>query len=210
MDTLKGKNIIYFILLHYLILAFAFWTPLFEGFYSNIIAFVLFIFVLTLFKDVRLTISKSFNPTVFKKGSFYLALFFCVISFYIVAAIYYGRGIDLATTWYYLTHPHYTVPDRTFYKLLLFSIGLVVIRPIMEEIIYRVLIQGYLQSKFNKWIALFATSFIFGIMHFDNMIHPGIHGLVYGFLNMKFKSIYPSLVLHMLWNLYALFYFNYI
>lgn len=210
METFKGKDILSVILIHYLILAFVFWTPLFEWFYSNIITFVLFILVLTLFKNVRLAISKYFNPTMFKRGSFYLLLILCILSFYFLAAIYYGRGIDLTTTWYYLTHPQYTVPDKTLYKLILFSFGLVVIRPFIEEIVYRVLIQGYLHSKFNKWVALFTASFIFGIMHFDNMIHAGIHGLVYGFLFMKYRSIYPSLILHIIWNLYALFYFNYI
>lgn len=116
----------------------------------------------------------------------------------------------MATTWYYLSHPYATITDSTPYKLVLYAIGLVVIRPFLEEIIFRVLLQGYLQSKINKWFALIISSVLFGVMHFDNMVHSGIHGFVYGYLFMKFRSIYPSLILHVCWNLYAMFYFNYI
>src|SRR5699024_5644806 len=42
-----------------------------------------------------------------------------------------------------------------------------ILGPILEEIIFRKILFGYLNEKFNVWIAAFVSSLIFGLVHME-------------------------------------------
>lgn len=83
--------------------------------------------------------------------------------------------------------------------LVLISTGILI--PILEEVIFRFGI-GYNLINVNKYYALILQAIVFGIMH-GNLIQ-GIYafflGLLFGYTDMKEKSIIPSIIMHITIN----------
>ena len=89
--------------------------------------------------------------------------------------------------------------------------------PIVEELIFRGMIQEYLASKTDKTVltsyltvANVITSVLFVAIHF--IYHTPlwamlvfIPSLVFGYFKEKYQSIYPSIFLHIFYNLCSLF-----
>jgi membrane protease YdiL (CAAX protease family) len=79
---------------------------------------------------------------------------------------------------------------------------LVIIAPIAEELLFR----GYLLGKLRKhaplWVAIFITSLIFAIVHFAWNVGVDVFALsiVLCILRVASKSLWPSILLHMLKN----------
>ena len=85
----------------------------------------------------------------------------------------------------------------------------VVVAPILEEIIFRGLVQTSLLAWLgpqSRWLMLFIASALFALIHGSVAswhVLPGLFilGLVLGWLYEKHGSLLPSIVLHMLFNL---------
>lgn len=80
-----------------------------------------------------------------------------------------------------------------------------VVAPIVEELIYRGL--GYsLVAQYGAWVAVVVTGVLFGASHGLLVALPvlTIFGLVVGWLRMKTDSVYPSVILHGIFNGVAL------
>ena len=108
--------------------------------------------------------------------------------------------------------PSMSAPMPLYYKLIL---G-VLIAPIFEEALFRGPIYVLVKSKVHILLLLVAIVFwsgaMFGFSHLTNfeealpsfwpyyVLILGLHGLVYGLLVLITKSIWPSVVLHMLAN----------
>jgi len=85
--------------------------------------------------------------------------------------------------------------------------------PMIEELTFRGLIQEYLEKKTKQWssflslsVANLLTSFLFVLIHF--VYHEPLWAvlvffpsLLFGYFKEKFKSIVPSILLHMFYNL---------
>ena len=97
------------------------------------------------------------------------------------------------------------------YEYLLAFATLVIIAPVAEEIIFR----GYLLGKLRKhvpiWIAILITSLLFGAVHLSWNVGIDVFALslVLCLLRIASKSLWPSILLHMLKNGVA-FYFLFI
>ena len=81
--------------------------------------------------------------------------------------------------------------------------GIVVIAPIAEEILFRGYLFGKLQSKGVKtWIAVIITSLLFAIAHFQGNVGVDVFALsiVLCLLRVYSGSIWPSIMLHMAKN----------
>ncbi|MDB5163050.1 MAG: rane protein of unknown function [Candidatus Saccharibacteria bacterium] len=87
-------------------------------------------------------------------------------------------------------------------EYILAFIMLVVIAPIAEELLFR----GYLLGKLRKhaplWVAIFITSLLFAIVHFAWNVGLDVFALsiVLCVLRVVSKSLWPSIMLHMLKN----------
>lgn len=96
-------------------------------------------------------------------------------------------------------------------ELILAFISLVVIAPVAEEVLFR----GYLLGKLRKyaplWVAILITSALFAFVHFqwNVAIDVFVLSIVLCLLRVVSKSLWPSILLHMMKNGVA-FYFLFI
>ena len=92
-------------------------------------------------------------------------------------------------------------------EYILAFLSLVVIAPIAEEIIFR----GYLLGKLRKytplWVSILITSLLFALVHFAWNVGIDVFALsiVLCLLRVWSKSLWPSILLHMLKNFVAFY-----
>src|SRR5699024_2543309 len=87
----------------------------------------------------------------------------------------------------------------------LFIVSPAILGPILEEIIYRKILFGYLNDKFNVWIAAFVSSLIFGLVHMEmqTLIVYMVMGLVFAYIYWKTKRIIIPILVHVSINSFA-------
>lgn len=83
----------------------------------------------------------------------------------------------------------------------LYVFMLIVVSPIMEEYAFRGVLLNSL-SRYGKAFALYATSIIFALAHnnFAEMIPAFAMGVALGKTSLRYKSIQPTIVIHILFN----------
>jgi hypothetical protein len=90
--------------------------------------------------------------------------------------------------------------------LLLTGLVLVVIAPVVEEAVFRGVIQPAVTRRFNVVVGVLVSGLLFAAIHFDawGLIQLAILGILLGVLARLGKSIWPSIALHALVNTQAL------
>ncbi|MDT8862410.1 CPBP family intramembrane metalloprotease [Alkalihalobacillus sp. MEB130] len=86
-----------------------------------------------------------------------------------------------------------------------FIIVISVIGPILEEIVFRLVIFGALYKRFNFWIAGILSSIIFAAVHMDftHLLVYTAMGLVFAYLYVKTKRILVPIIAHVAINLFV-------
>lgn len=86
-----------------------------------------------------------------------------------------------------------------------FIIVVSIIGPILEEVVFRLVIFGVLYKRFNFWIAGFVSSFTFAAIHFDftHILIYTMMGFVFAFLYVKTKRILVPILAHVSLNLFV-------
>jgi membrane protease YdiL (CAAX protease family) len=172
----------------------------------RILPFLIIIIALT----VRIKIGKVTKEELgLKKPDTILKSFIWCISFLLFCLL----------TEYTLNHYgllEVTKHNFTFKISLLKIVGMVLIAPIAEELIYRgVFLNKLLSLKINKHLAIFLIAMIFVAMHsftYENNLTSKI-GTVQSFLDaslfayarLSTKSLYTPIIMHMTGNLIATF-----
>lgn len=95
----------------------------------------------------------------------------------------------------------YLIPDLSFGNLLKLTLIMVFFVGLVEEIIFRSILQTSLEQALSVPEAILITSFLFGLMHsgygtFNEILYTGFVGLVLGFAFYKTKSLPFIAVLH--------------
>lgn len=90
--------------------------------------------------------------------------------------------------------------------LLIQIIGVSIMAPLAEEIIFRCCIQGTLKQGIGSWAAIIVTSVVFGAMHGTpiSFIYATALGILMGWLYDAFNSIIPSMAFHFAFNTLSL------
>ncbi|MGB9927709.1 MAG: lysostaphin resistance A-like protein, partial [Methanosarcina sp.] len=101
----------------------------------------------------------------------------------------------------------YLVPDLTLMNLLKLSVVMVFFVGLVEEVIFRSILQTRLQVALSVQEAILITSILFGLMHsgygtFHEIIYTGFVGLIMGLTFYKTKSLPFVAVLHGLVNVF--------
>ena len=101
-------------------------------------------------------------------------------------------------------------PTNQILPLLLIGVSLVILPPIVEELLMRGYLYTNLRSKLKFIPSMLITSFVFGLLHlqFNNnapllwvaALDTFILSMVLVYLREKSKSLWPSIMLHMLKN----------
>ncbi len=95
----------------------------------------------------------------------------------------------------------------TIWRVIGICLATLVIAPIAEEILYRGYVLQALLTKFSPPLAAILSALIFASIHIA--IGPGmvvylfLGGLIPAFLYIKFRSIYPCVLMHFLNNIVA-------
>ncbi len=81
-----------------------------------------------------------------------------------------------------------------------------VIGPILEEIIFRMIIFGSLYKRFNFWVAAIISSIIFAAVHmdFEHLLVYTFMGIVFAFLYVKTKRIIVPIMAHVALNSFVM------
>lgn len=102
----------------------------------------------------------------------------------------------------YLTiRADYLIPDLAFENLLKLTFIMVFFVGLIEELIFRSILQSRLEKALGVWEALLITSLMFGLMHsgygtFQEILYTGFVGLIMGLAFYKTKSLPFIAVLH--------------
>lgn len=111
----------------------------------------------------------------------------------------------------YLSSYGITMPDSDFtiikpsaFALIMQFLYVILIGPIAEELIYRGLILTLLKP-FGKWLAVFFSALIFGVMHGNIPQATSAFGsaIVMGVIAVSCGSIVPTMIIHILNNTIA-------
>jgi CAAX protease family protein len=95
----------------------------------------------------------------------------------------------------------YLIPDLTIGNLLKLTLIMVFFVGLVEEVIFRSILQTRLEQALSIQEALLITSFLFGLMHsgygtFNEILYTGFVGLILGFAFYKTRSLPFVAVLH--------------
>lgn len=89
----------------------------------------------------------------------------------------------------------------------LFSLGLLLMIALSEELIFRGYVLRNLMKSFNKWIALVISAVLFSIVHYSNqgvpavgIINTFLGGLVLGISFILSRSLWMPIFFHLSWN----------
>ena len=86
------------------------------------------------------------------------------------------------------------------------ALAIGVICPVVEELIFREAILGYmLKSDVNKWVAIIASALVFGIIHANLAQIPFaiVIGIIFGIIYYKTGNIVITSILHIVNNSFA-------
>lgn len=95
------------------------------------------------------------------------------------------------------------LPDGIWENVLYF-IAVVVCAPIFEELMFRGVILTSL-SKFGGWFAIITSGLLFGLFHMNHsqLLFAFAFGIILGFVDIRAKSIIPSIIAHAVFNGYS-------
>ena len=95
----------------------------------------------------------------------------------------------------------YFLGSDTYQRLFLGFVA-VALAPLMEEYVFRYCLLEGLSSSLGDWKACFVVSLLFAIGHGELLAIPGLTvlGMILGGVYLKTRSLWPSALLHALWN----------
>jgi uncharacterized protein len=89
----------------------------------------------------------------------------------------------------------------------LFSLLLLTMIAVSEELVFRGYVLRNMMKSFNKWAALFISALLFSIVHFSNlgiaslgMVNTFLGGLVLGIAYIITQSLWLPIFFHLSWN----------
>ena len=81
-------------------------------------------------------------------------------------------------------------------------ITIAVLAPILEEVLFRGAIQGYLMRKYNPAVGIVVAALVFGLIHMNpiQIFYAFCLGLVFGWMYYRTRSLMPVIIGHVLNN----------
>ena len=79
-----------------------------------------------------------------------------------------------------------------------------VVAPLHEEVAFRGIILNVIRATRSLFLAVAASSLLFGAMHGRNLVAAGFAGLVLAFVYLRYGSLWPAILVHVLANLIVL------
>ena len=110
-------------------------------------------------------------------------------------------GLLLAEGEYLIIRTNSLIPDLSIYNLLTLSVIMVFFVGVVEEIIFRSVLQNRLQMMLGNWTGLIFTSILFGLMHsvygsIYEVLYASFVGLFIGYLFYRTRSLPLAALIH--------------
>jgi membrane protease YdiL (CAAX protease family) len=110
-------------------------------------------------------------------------------------------GLLLAEGEYLIIRTSYLIPDLSIFNLLTLSVIMIFFVGVVEEIIFRSVLQNRLQMVFGNFTGIIFTSVLFGLMHsaYGNIyevLYASFVGLFIGFLFYRTRSLPLAALIH--------------
>ncbi|MGK9185733.1 CPBP family intramembrane metalloprotease [Priestia filamentosa] len=175
-----------------------------SGPYGLILDALEFFLILTLYKPARDLVKPLWDLSVLKKINTYI---FIILGLIVIIGSQYVM-LDLLQLETGSNQVQQLGPDsfnNNFLGQIIFILSVALITPIKEELLYRGLICNFLTRRHHVIMGVLVSSLIFGIFHIGFPLTATIMGIVFAILFYRTKSIMPSLILHIVWNVIASF-----
>lgn len=80
-----------------------------------------------------------------------------------------------------------------------------VFAPLLEEVLFRGAIQGYMMRKFKPWTAIICSALVFGLIHMNpvQIVYATLLGIIFGWIYYRTGSLLPVILGHILNNSFA-------
>ena len=175
--------------------------------------------LLPLLRLINLSVPIFFNDTLYTFVFIYIPLAIPVIAIiihqrnsleeigittknfllYMVLSVPLGFLLGLGE--YLIIRPGYLIPDLSFANIFILAFIMVFYVGLVEELIFRSILQTRFEKTLSVREALIITSLLFGLMHsgygtFYEMLYTGFVGFFIGFLFYKTKSLPFAAVMH--------------
>lgn len=110
-------------------------------------------------------------------------------------------GLLLAEGEYLIIRTNYLIPDLSIFNLLTLSVVMIFFVGVVEEIIFRSVLQNRLQMVFGNFTGLIFTSILFGLMHsvygsIYEILYASFVGLFIGYLFYRTRSLPLAALIH--------------
>ncbi|TGB04931.1 CPBP family intramembrane glutamic endopeptidase [Halobacillus salinus] len=162
--------------------------------------------IISLIPTMRNNYRRAFNLMVLKHLRTYLVMIAALLFIFFANLIIFNRSIfstfDLITSDYSRT----LLLDKV--ELFQYILYVVVVAPVIEEMLFRVPLSIWMNRLTYFIIALMTSCTIFAFLHPEYWLFGFILGGVFGVTYKITKSIVPVILIHVIWNVFALFYFN--
>ena len=176
-----------------------FWTIII---YGSVICLI------CLFPRSRKFYRRAFDFNVLKEPKTYQFIIIAFLAIFIANLVIFNRS--LSSTFDLLTSDFSLTALLKGMELFQFILYIVIIAPIMEEMLFRIPLSILMNKKTYFIIGLLISSVLFAFLHPDYPLFGFTLGVTLGIIFKLSNSIVPAILLHIIWNVFSLFYYNYI
>ncbi|WP_083512024.1 CPBP family intramembrane glutamic endopeptidase [Amphibacillus sediminis] len=158
-----------------------------------------FAIALLFYRSVRSFLSRAFTTEPLKQWHSYL---FLIVAFVV---IYVAQWVIIDLLKWEIAGSQIELfgldqMELNGIHLFFLVIAFVFTAPILEEILFRGIIFGFLKTRTAKFFALLLASLTFGLLHPGHILSATVMGAVFTLLYDKTKTLWMSILLHMAWN----------
>jgi hypothetical protein len=116
-------------------------------------------------------------------------------------------GFAIAQGEYYLIHAGNLIPDLSLWNILKLSIVMIMFIGLIEELIFRSILQTRLEESMGMFSGLIVTSILFGVLHsgygtYYEMLFVSLAGLIMGYMFQKTRSLPLIALTHGMVNIF--------
>jgi len=116
-------------------------------------------------------------------------------------------GFTIALGEYYLIHAGTLIPDLSFWNILKLSVVMIIFIGLIEELIFRSILQTRLEESMGMFSGLIVASILFGVLHsgygtFYEMLFVSLAGLIMGYIFQKTRSLPLIALTHGMVNIF--------
>ena len=169
------------------------------------IVFILTALLVFIFPKTR---AKLLDFVVLKRLNTYVVIVLALLFIFISNLFIFNRS--LSATYNLLISSYSRTVMLDTYELVLFIISMTILIPIFEELLFRAPLSIWANKLPSYLITLLISSVLFGFTHPEYPFFGFILGIAFGLVFRFTKSLIPAILTHMLWNVFSIFYFNYI